>query len=312
MGSTWEEFLQPGSYKGVEFDFLSTTDKGGQDLDEQEFPGRDGEFVQPRSAKGKRHDISAVFIEDDYPDVMNDLIEVLDEVSVGEFVHPVFGSLTVAVDEYTVTHDVEDGRDCATIRISFIEHTDSSPTSSGETNTIPALANGVRSSADALTAAADDILDPGFDAAPEVKAAAAQAPAIAADASTAADTLEAGSGDISIAEIQSQVNSISSRINAVAQAVSDYSSPEMYTMGLGLNALALSLSNLGNTIIAARPPLVTRIIRADIPLLVWVQMQYPSQSSADLEDRVSEIVGLNDIPDPLLVPTGTRIRCYAQ
>lgn len=309
MASQWEDFLQPGSYKGVEFDFVSTTDKGGQDLDVQEFPGRDGNAIQPRSTKGKRHEIEAIVIEDDYPDVMNDLIEQLDEVSVGEFVHPVFGSSQCAVEEYTVRHAVEDGRDCAVISITFVEHTDQ--TTGVETDTVPALANGVRSDADELYSALSDVLEPDFSATPAVKAAAATALAIPADATTAANDLEAGSGDISVAEVSSRVNSIRSRIDSAAQAMSDYSNPEMYAAGLGLTALAFSLSSLGNSIIESRPPLVERTVRADIPLLTWVQMQYPKQASADLADRVDEIVGLNDIPDPLNVPRGTKLRCYA-
>jgi prophage DNA circulation protein len=77
MGKTWEELLQPGKLGGVEFDFISTTEEGGHDLDVQDVPGLVGNPIDDRSLKGERHQITGVFIEDDYPDVMNALLVVL-------------------------------------------------------------------------------------------------------------------------------------------------------------------------------------------------------------------------------------------
>jgi prophage DNA circulation protein len=308
MGKKWEEFLQPGSLGGVEFDFISTKDQGGRDLDQQEFPGRKGVSIDDRSAKAETHSIVAIFIEEDYPDTMNELLAVLRAGGVMEFVHPVFGSSKVAVENWEVGHDIEDAADAAGITLTLIEHTDAP---SQEAASLPAKANAVRSNADATKASADAILDPGFDGPPAVVTAAGTVATLSADASTAADTIEAGSESMSVAEIQSEVNSIRSRIQTVSDAISDYSSPEAYSLGRDLTALAQSISELGDTVIQARPPMIEERVEADIPFLIWVQQNYPDLTSEELEFRVAEVLGMNDVIDPLTVPLGTPLRRYA-
>lgn len=309
MGRRWEEFLQPGSLGGVEFDFISTKDKGGRDLDRQEFPGRKGRALDDRSAKGEEHSIVAIFIEDDYPDVMNDLLAVLRKGGILEFVHPVFGSSKVGVEDWEVGHDIEDAADAAGITIALVEHTDAP---SVETSSVPARANAVRSTSDAARASASAILDPGYDAPAEIIPAVSGVDAVCSQASAAADAIEAGSLSLSVAEIQSSVNSVRSQIAAVEDVIADYNSIETSDLGRDLSALAQSISDLGDLVIAARPPIIEERVEADIPLLTWVQMKYPTLTSEQLEERVAEVTTMNDIADPLSVPLGASLRRYGE
>jgi prophage DNA circulation protein len=308
MGKTWEELLQPGKLGGVEFDFISTTEEGGHDLDVQDVPGLVGNPIDDRSLKGERHQITGVFIEDDYPDVMNALLVVLRQLGPKEFVHPVWGPRQVTVESWRIRHDVDDAVDSAGIELTLV---DVAADTKAETGTLPALANAARDAADAARAAADALLEPSFGASATAVAAAAQVGDLADDALLAANDLEAGSESMSVAEIQSRVNSIRSRVESITSTISDYTTPEAYDMGLSLSTLSYQVSSLGDSIINSRPPLVSQRVEADIPLRTWVHEHYPGETSDQLEDRIDQVIKLNDIPDPLNIPKGTDLRCYA-
>lgn len=315
----WADLLLDGKYKGVKFDFVSTRDQHANILDVQEFPGRNGAFVEKKARKALRFEVLAVFIEDDYPDTMNALIAKLDDGTPGTLVHPVFGSIQASAEQFVVLHDAEEA-DSGTIQIAFIEHTENADEIFTGAPSIAAQANDVRTEADGVSTAAagyvEYILTVGSEAASLAVAYTTQAYLEAANfaqmateaaiaAATAADTLEIKGPEMAAAEIQAYANGALSKIDAVVRALADYTTDEAYELSRSLLLTAASLQALAKVLLEAKPPLITVSVAADIPLLAWVHAFYGDSS------RVDEVMLLNDFLDPLLIPAGTEVRCYA-
>lgn len=315
----WSDILQEGSYDGVRFDFVRSSVEGGNALDKQEFPNQDGQSIQGRARNARRFSVLGIFIEDDYPDTLNDLIDVLENGGVPrEFVDPVFGSMMASCERFTVLHDVEDAADSATITIDFVEHTDSSkrlkaadtfalvgiddaqgPTAAD--NTTPARANAVRSAVtDVLVALS------AFQEATEVQnnAYVLQVQGAMNAASSIADSLETTGDELSAPAVQQQVNATLVTIEVAVAAGADYDSQEAYELGAAVLLMSSSVSVMAQELIEAKPPLQIYTVRADTNLLAFAHDLYGDSSRAD------EVLALNSIPDPSMILAGTKLQVY--
>lgn len=293
--STWDDILQVGKYGGVTFDFVSTRDEHSNDLDVQKFPNKPGQRIQARARNGVRIDVMAIFIEDDYPATMNKLIKQLDDGGVPkELVHPVFGTLQAACSRFTVNHDIEDAADSATVQISFEEHTDDNGLTQA-TDTTPARANAVRSAAaDVLVALS------AFSAASESLQ--SEITSAMSSVSAIADTLESTGESLSVLQIQASVNGVLALVESPIEQVKDYDSTEKYELAAALLVSASTLSDFANDLIQARPPLSVFAVAADTNLLAL---------AFDLGQDPDELLALNSIPDPSLIPAGFKLSAYA-
>lgn len=305
MAQTWEDILLQGSFDGVEFDFVSARDEHSNALDLQSFPGRPGQRVEPRANNGTRIEVLAIFIEDDYPEKMNDLITALKNGGMPkDFVHPVFGKIKAAPERFVVSHDVEDGRDSGTVHISFQEHTEGSAGPTKTSNTTPAKANKVRSLGDQVLQAlstfqeAVDFITTN-DYVVQVQGAVNAATSIA-------DSLEASFEDLSSRAISATTNVGLSQIDDALETLADYETTEQYDLAAALSAMAAALSELAADLVEQKPPLQTFKVVADTNLLQWVFDHYGDPS------RVDEVLALNSFPDPLLIPAGFDVVAYAE
>lgn len=301
-GQLWSDILQVGSYDGVVFDFVRATREGGNTLDQQEFPNKPGTFVQGRATKGERFTVMGIFIEDDYPDTMNALISALKNGGAPkEFVDPVFGSRQASCDSWQVAHDAEDAADSATVQITFVEHTDGAQGPKAVTNTTPARANAVRSAANDVLVALS-----AFEEATEVQnnAYVLQVTAAVNAASDIADQLEATGDDLSALDVQKQANATLATIDVAVAAGADYDSTEAYDLGAAVLAMSSSVSDLSSELIEAKPPLQIYVVPADTNLLALVHDLYGDSSRAD------EVLALNSIADPSLIPAGSKVQAY--
>jgi prophage DNA circulation protein len=304
MGQNWEDTLLEGSFDDVTFDFVSAREEHANDLDIQKFPGRPGQRVVGRANSGTRFEIMAVFIEDDYPEVMNDLIAKLKNGGVPKkFIHPIFGSFQASAERFAVHHDAED-RDSGTIQISFQEHTDGAAGPTKTTNSTPAKANKVRSLGTQVLQALGTFQEnvdfiTTNDYVVEVEG------AVAAAQSTA-DSLEATGDQLSSTAISSMANSVISKTDDAIETLADYETTEQYDLSAALLAMAAALTELAELLIENRPPLQTFKVVADTNLLQWVFDRYGDPS------RVAEVLGLNSFPDPMLIPAGFDVVAYAE
>lgn len=300
--ATWADILQEGKFDGVRFDFVSARDEGGNTLDKQEFPNKAGTFVQGRARVGRRFSVLAIFIEDDYPATMNALLEKLENGGTPkEFVHPVRGAFMAACEHFTLSHDVEDAADSATIQIEFVEHTDGAQGPKAVTNTTPARANAVRSAINDVLVALS-----AFEEATEVQnnPYILQVTAAQNAASGIADSLEADGDNLSALDIQKQANATLATIDIAVAAGADYDTAESYDLGAAVLAMSAAVSVMSQELIEAKPPLQVFTVRADTNLLAFVHDLYGAS------DRADEVLALNAIADPSLILAGTKLQAY--
>lgn len=300
MSSTWEQKLYDGSFDGVTFDFVDTKDTDANSLDKQLFPGRDGQRITPRARAGKSLDITAIFIEEDYPEKMNELIAALSNGgSVKKLVHPVFGELSASADNWTVTHNADDAIDCATVTIKFEISNENASGPSAVTGTTPAQANEVRSTGDATLLSLDayeaSLSTPQPDVSDAVNDAVTQS-------SAAADNLETNFSDLSVLDIQAQTNGALATCDTAIAMLSDYATTEQYDLSNALLEMSNAVRALAQNLIEQRPPLSIFIARADTNLL---------SLAFDMGADAEELLTLNSIPDPSFIPAGFQVTAYA-
>jgi prophage DNA circulation protein len=328
VGKAWSEFIQTGSFGGVEFDFVSTRDDHERDLDFQEFDGRDGAAIEDRKSKARRVDVTGVFVEDDYPDTMNALLAAIDKGGAQELVHPIFGSMPAVCQRGSVQHNAEESADSATVDLTFFEDTpvDVAPT----TTTFAALAGAARAAAAAVTAAAavfesateaqskaaaGELLDidaytasitgPGTEPTAEEEAAPGAAQDSAGMVVSSADRLELEGDELSVVDIQAEVNGTRSSIDATLSMIADFDTPEAFDLSQSLLFAADALGRFALKLIEAKPPLTVFEVDADINVLALAHALYRDS------ERVGELLALNNFDDPLIVPAGARVRGYA-
>ena len=116
----WRDNLLDASFRGVTFSVLSTRDQVERAQVRHEYPYRDGAEIEDMGRRPRRVELRAVCWGDDYEDDLADLIDALDTSGPGELIHPVFGSVTVAVETYDIEHN-EDSPDYAEVAITLVE-----------------------------------------------------------------------------------------------------------------------------------------------------------------------------------------------
>lgn len=142
---TWREQYQQGSFRGVPFLTESEDRQGGRRNARHIFPKRDTPYVEDMGRQPRAYNITALVLGDDYMAQRDRLIEALEQGGAGTLVHPYYGSLTVAVDNYRISQSTANGG-MASLQLSFVE--------SGE-NVFPAA---TVATADVVNARADDAL----------------------------------------------------------------------------------------------------------------------------------------------------------
>lgn len=116
----WQETLQDASFRGVPFDVLSTTDNNKQAVITHSIPYVNGGSLEPTGYDPRSFSVSAIIWGEDYEKRLIQLELALNQISLGQLIHPTRGVLTVAVQDYSVKH-LEEEVETARIDIVFIE-----------------------------------------------------------------------------------------------------------------------------------------------------------------------------------------------
>lgn len=116
----WQETLQDASFRGVPFDVLSTTDNNKQAVITHSIPYVNGGSLEPTGYDPRSFSVSAIIWGEDYENRLTQLELALNQISLGQLIHPTRGVLTVAVQDYSVKH-LEEEVETARIDILFIE-----------------------------------------------------------------------------------------------------------------------------------------------------------------------------------------------
>lgn len=116
----WQDDLLDASFRGITFDVISTDDAASQPVPAHIIPNTNGGSIQPMGFDPQNITIEAIFFGDDYLKRLKAFTVALRTQGTGILVHPVYGELTVAVNNYKIQHNAE-AIDTATVSIVFIE-----------------------------------------------------------------------------------------------------------------------------------------------------------------------------------------------
>lgn len=103
----WNLTLQDASFRGVTFEVQSVEDRGEKALCVHEYPYRSGAEVEDLGRKPRVIPVTAIFWGVAYESRIKALVAAFEEAGPGELIHPVFGSLTVAVRRWQIQHSAE-------------------------------------------------------------------------------------------------------------------------------------------------------------------------------------------------------------
>jgi prophage DNA circulation protein len=122
-GALGIDLLETASFRGVEFDCLSTKDEIEKDIVAYTFPYRDGAEVEDQGMKAMTFRITALFWGNDYQTRLKGFLTAVKERGAGELVHPMWGSIPKAqLVNVGIEHEVEP-LNAATVDLFFIEAT---------------------------------------------------------------------------------------------------------------------------------------------------------------------------------------------
>lgn len=122
----WNLTLQDASFRGVTFEVQSVEDRGEKALCVHEYPYRSGAEVEDLGRKPRVIPVTAIFWGVAYESRIKALVAAFAEAGPGELIHPVFGSLTVAVRRWQIQHSAE-RHDYATVTFEAVEAATDNP-----------------------------------------------------------------------------------------------------------------------------------------------------------------------------------------
>ena len=104
----WKTELLDASFRGVPFEVESVQDDGEKSIVVHEYPYRAGAEIEDLGRKARRIRITALFWGEDYLSGVASLVKAFEETGKGELIHPVFGSVQVAITRWGIPHKADD------------------------------------------------------------------------------------------------------------------------------------------------------------------------------------------------------------
>ena len=104
----WKTELLDASFRGVPFEVESVQDDGEKSIVVHEYPYRAGAEIEDLGRKARRIRITALFWGEDYLSGIASLVKAFEETGKGELIHPVFGSVQVAITRWGIPHRADD------------------------------------------------------------------------------------------------------------------------------------------------------------------------------------------------------------
>lgn len=117
MSTEWLD----ASFRGVPFECQDTSDPVKRAIALYEYPYRDGGEADDMGRRARVFSFTVLFWGDTYKAEHEAFCAALDATGPGELIHPMYGSHTVLVQEYTPKNSAE-GPDSCTMTVSFVEH----------------------------------------------------------------------------------------------------------------------------------------------------------------------------------------------
>ena len=133
---TWREEYQAGKFRDVVFVTTDAGLTGGRRLARHEYPKRDLPFVEDMGRKARQFVLTLFVIGDDYMTQRDRLQTALEEEGSGTLIHPYYGTMIVAVDNFRCSESTREGGK-ASFDVTFVESGDNRfPTVASDTSAV--------------------------------------------------------------------------------------------------------------------------------------------------------------------------------
>jgi prophage DNA circulation protein len=280
----WSTELYTASFRGVTFECRTADDAVERALSVAEYPYRDGGAVEDLGRKPRRISLSVPIIGEGYLFELADLIAALDESGSGELVHPVFGPVTASCQSYNIRHGAA-AVDSADLDIAFIEDSVDTP--------------GIR-----IRQTPGSLGDKSLSFANIVAALlnAQQRAAYLNQVRRALAVLRDPAGQIpALREAQRALQDVQGITDELVTTYRTLQDPLNQPIIRGLRDTYAAFARLFQEVSANAPPYVTVTVAKAISARVLSYNLYGSTA------RAGEIVQLNNLRDPSLIPAGTTL-----
>lgn len=300
MSDVWADALHVASFAFVELDVLTGRDSIRRALARHSYPRRDGGDVQDQGADPRSTDCRIIFFEREPIEGESDLsslnhlqrYEAFFAAAMAgfpqEFVHPITGSYNALVEDLGMSFDAEEPGvllvDCR-----FVEDaTDPAPLDIGVARPVSAGVATVEVEVEALNAALD---------------------AAGLESSVGDETLAAVAGWESDAEVTArlvtmELQSLSSKLAAATDELELATRLDRHPVWRALQRLHNELRRAAQVVRQSEPALFELTTTTALPLRVLAADLYGAHQA---ERRRAELMQLNDIDDPGLIPSGTTL-----
>lgn len=305
--SVWADFLHQASYAGIEFDCLMTRDSFRRAIVAREFPHTDGGQLQDMGAAPRRTEVRAIFFErraiegEDFEiSGLNHLqryaafLAACRQGGTNDFVHPITGSHRAQVESFDA-EAVGEEDDQIGVDVVFLEDGTAPAVFQVGTGLLPF---------DAGTAAVEVEAEQ-LDA---LLAASGMESDVPGETSALASSW-AGNAELTVREVNLQLATAASNIDQATEDLELVTNVQAFPIYRSFQRLAWRLRQAAASFRSQQPQLITITLQADLPLRVVATDNYGAREA---DQRYGEMMRLNDIDDPSLIPSGTRLRAPAR
>lgn len=306
----WEKQLFECRYGGIRLDVQTTQDSLGRALATHRIPHREGSPVRDQGAEPRVTNCRIIFFPVDAADDPRERFyffkALVDEGRTQTFVHPITGSYRAKVGELSVSAAAEP-RETIMVECSFHEDSDvpavfesgaGAPTISG-VDEVSAAAADLDDGLVEVNAELDDDLLPlettvGTDCVTQVQA-----------WETAASDADTG---ITPREVNLQLVALSDQISDETDRLELALHPERQPIARALSNLHHSVRRAASAFIEESPSIIEITVLAPTNVYALAARTYPGEP---VEQRVEQLLQLNDIANPARIEANTRVKAYS-
>jgi prophage DNA circulation protein len=299
---SWEEDISVASFRGLSFEVLSIRDSITRRVVEHKFPYRDGASLEDTGREPRPFDIEGDFISDNYLEELINFSKIADEGATGPFVHPLFGTFQAKVMAFDINHEGE-RRDSATFTLQLKED--------GTNTKVPDF-SGVESAGDDLTRETETVVSiseeiveftppDDTDWLDLVDRAVEDALAFIDDVDAIVDDLETRFEQMRKTALDA-IDEVVAMTDRAVDTVTSVTTPLVQ----GLHSIVIAAKRLRERAERIKSKIVELPIDVTAPLTTTAMRLYGDAS------RVDDLVRINKIRNPFLIPAGTRLRVFQE
>lgn len=120
---TWRDNLKTqATFRGVPFQTTDAEARVGRRTVQHEYPLRDRPYTEDMGRRARQYVVEAYVIGDDYLQRRDALMAAIEAAGPGELVHPRYGHVLVAVQDYVSVKESQREGGMARFSITFVEH----------------------------------------------------------------------------------------------------------------------------------------------------------------------------------------------